>query len=260
MLQQVVRKSQIHNAIVTTCVAVPSLAALIIMAINSRPGEWPCCGAAALIGPFFVLVMLATVFWPHLHPVMQMLKPFGDVRAVAKKIDAELDDARQTVRVGPEYRWDGWKRWHARVAVSRHWVVNASPAAAAVAFLPDVVWVYKQLTVVGGFARGKVAPGVGCHRRDGGHVWFRTETEDDAEVVLEAIVERRPEVLTGFRGEWIDLAKAHPMAQAEEVERRRAAVAKMTPEEREQWIDDRLADLHEAVRRLESAAAATRMV
>ena len=259
MLQQVVRKSQVHNAIVTACVAVPGLGLLIFMSL-SRAGDWVCCGVSALLVGFFPLVMLGTVFWPHLHPLMQMLKPFGDVRDVARKIDAELDDADQTVLVGPDLRWDGWKRWHARVAVSRHWAINLSPAAGAAVFLPDVVWVYKQLTVVGGLARGKVAPGVGCHRRDGGHVWFRTETEDDAEDVLEAILERHPEVLTGFRGEWIDLAKAHAMAQADEVERRRAAVARLTPEERDQWIDDRLAELNAAVRRLESAIQATRMV
>ena len=50
------------------------------------------------------------------------------------------------------------------------------------------------------------------------------------------------------------------MAQVEEVERRRAAVARMTPEERDQWIDERLAELNAAVRRLESATQATRMV
>ena len=178
------------SAIVTACVAVPGLGMLIVVSLNSRPSEWACFGASALLLGFFLLLTLGTVFWPHLHPLMQMLKPFGDVRDVAKKIDAELDDADQTVLVGPDLRWDGWKRWHARVAVSRHWAINLSPAATAVVFLPDLVWVYKQLTVVGALARGKVAPGVGCHRRDGGHVWFRTETEDDAEDVLEAILER----------------------------------------------------------------------
>jgi len=256
MIHRAIRKSQIQGAVIVLILALP--VAILLRFVLIHVDIW-CSGLAVAVMAFLAFLSLTATFWPHLHPLMQMLKPFGDVWAVAAKIDAELADPEHTV-VAPQVRWDGLWRWHPRVGVTRHWVINLSPAAAAVAFLPDIVWVYKQLTVVGGFARGKVAPGVGCHRRDGGHVWFRTECEDDAEAILEAIVERRPDVLTGFRGEWIDLAKASPMAQAEEVERRRTAVAKLTPEEREHWIDDRLTDLHEAVRRLESPAAASRMV
>src|SRR5882672_12500000 len=101
MLHQVVRKSQVQNAIVTAVVAVPGVGLLIFMSL-SRAGDWVCCGASALLLGFFLLLTLGTVFWPHLHPLMQMLKPFGDVRDVAKKIDAELDDVDQTVLVGPD--------------------------------------------------------------------------------------------------------------------------------------------------------------
>jgi hypothetical protein len=260
MIQQVVRKSRVHDRVVLGVVLGPIAVAAAYAAWTSPLNRWVCCGGAALFVGFFTLLSLGTLIWPQLHPQMQMLKPFGDVWEIAKKIDAELADSEHTVVIAPQTKWDGVWRWHARVAVSRHWAVNLSPAAAAVSFLPDLVWVYKQLTVVRGVSRGKIAPGVGVHKRDGGHVWFRTETEDDADVVLEAIVERRPEVLTGFRGEWLDLAKAYPLAQAEEVERRRAAVERLTPQERTRWIDDRLAEADDAVRRVESAAQAARIL
>jgi hypothetical protein len=242
--------------------ALSAPAFVLVAAVAWSDGNvgWLLAPVLAVLG-LILLSCVISVVTPIFHPLMQQLKPFGDPREVATRIDAELKDTEHSVLIGPKRHVTRWGLVNTRrIAVSRHWVVALSPSAPAVVFLPDVVWVYKLLVAGRNPSRWGIDPGVGCHIRNGGFSWFVTKSELDADRLLKTIVIRQPEVLTGFRGEWNDLAKASPTALGETAERRRSELARLSPEAREQWIDERLTELNEFIRRVDSASQAGKLV
>ncbi len=260
MIEREIKRAKWRGAFISVLV-VPTLVLVTLVAWDVGTVGWCCAFPFLVLLGLILLSCLMSIVTPVFHPLMQQLKTFGDPREVANRIDAEMKDTEQRTLIGPDRSLARWGMLNTRrIAVSRHWIVALSPSAPAAVFLPDIVWVYKLLVAGRNPLRGAIHPGVGCHIRNGGFAWFVTETELDADRVLKAMVSRRPEALTGFRAEWNDLAKISPTALSEEAERRRSEVTNLSPEDREQWIDDRLTELNEFIRRVDSASQAGKLV
>jgi hypothetical protein len=260
MIHREIRRAKWRGAIVLG-LNVPAFILVGFIAWDVGAAGWCCASPVLVVLGLILLSCVMSMVTPVFHPLMQQLKPFGEPREVAKRIDAELKDAEHSTFIGPNRSLTAWGMLNTRrISVSRHWVVALSPSAPAVVFLPDVVWVYKLLVAGRNPLRGPVHPGVCCHIRNGGFAWFLTESELDADRLLTAIADRHPEILTGFRAEWNDLAKASPTALAGEVERRRIVVMNLTPEDREKWIDDRSMELNDFVRRVDSSSQVGKLV
>ena len=86
-------------------------------------------------------------------------------------------------------------------------------------------------------SQGRMDHELGCRTWKGDASSFDTWTEGKTDQVLRELLQRRPELLTGYRGAWLDLFENGEAAVAAELDARRQKLAAMMPEEREQWLD-----------------------
>src|SRR2546429_9705988 len=87
MIHRVIRKVRIQGAVVVLILAVPIAIPLRLLVIHAD--GW-CSGFALMVVALLAITALAATIWPQVHPLMQMLKPYGEGGGGATKIDAEL--------------------------------------------------------------------------------------------------------------------------------------------------------------------------
>ena len=254
MLEHLVRINRLQGLLMSVFLLPPAVGATIVsvdVALHQQALALCCLLPCDAFLGLVTLLCLSQVFVPELQPVMQKLKPYGKPREIARQIDAELCDPDRSEIVGRRPWWWGVLGWTQRVAVTQNWVVGLAGNGAAAVHLPQLVWVHKQLIAGRNPLRPRIHTGFGCHLDDGSFHLVYTQTEADADDVLEAIVERRPEALTGFGAACVDLLAQGLQAQVDEVARRREHVRLLCPDDRERWLDERLAELDEFPRRVD---------
>ena len=97
---------------------------------------------------------------------------------------------------------------------------------------------------------------LGCLLRSGDEWLFDTWSEGKTDQVLRELLERRPELLMGYRGQWLDVFQQGDAAVAAELEARRQGIAAMTPEHREKWLDAGWDDCQHFIYRVDRQATA----
>jgi hypothetical protein len=141
--------------------------------------------------------------------------------------------------------------------MSANWLVRLCPGGSAVIHLPDLAWVHKRVVAKSALlSMVRMEEQLGC-RASNGNAWnLETWTELKTDLVLRELLERRPELLTGYRGEWLELAESGEATVAAELQQPREKLAALTPELREQWLDASWDDAQRFVVRIDRQAAA----
>jgi hypothetical protein len=142
------------------------------------------------------------------------------------------------------------------VYITENWLVRLCPGGSAVVHLPDLAWVYRRLIVRSAFlSHGRYEDELACVTRNGEAIVFDTWSPLRTEQVVEAVLERRPEVLTGYIGDWVELA-TKPDSMWVEVQSRRERVAGLSPKARDEWISERWDDCQRYILRQDRQAGA----
>ena len=130
------------------------------------------------------------------------------------------------------------------------------PGESAIVHLPDLAWIYRRLVARSALlSLGRLEDHLTCVLCTGDAFTFDTWSPRRTEQVVETLLERRPEVLTGHLGEWIELAR-QPEALWAELRRRRERMVGMSAEEREEWDADSWEICHDRVLRQDRQAGA----
>jgi hypothetical protein len=219
-----------------------------------------CCASPLLA--FLGLAVLLTLFMalhPAGHQLVTLLASYGPPREVADRIDAELrDPERAVVFGGPRPLLQFWRStWPPHVGVTANWVIGLAPNDYFVIPLPLVGWVYKQYTAGTQPVFPRLRYSVGCQLLTGTGRLVHLNDEEEADEMLRVLLEHRPELLTGFRPERLELAESDPAALREEYARRLAAVRGQSPAERRAWLAERWQELQTWVRRVDPAQEPT---
>jgi hypothetical protein len=228
------------------------LAASFFLALVFTAGFGCCCvlpmpGAPhdmALIVQASVVVVLwcwligrLTLFSPT-QRLRQALDHYGEARRLIKEIDAEWREA-------PEV-WT-WPRWPPRglapafIVLSQNWLIQVRGAGAEAIKLGEVLWIYKRAPRRRAWAwstRQRVRLGCRLRYRGDYYIEGRAQVLDE---LAEELLERRPGLLAGWRSEYVDLMKRGPAALWEAYELRAEKFARLSPDERERWLDEAFA-------------------
>lgn len=194
---------------------------------------------ASILGPM-LLVWLAILYrfrWrSSVRGLTQSLACHGKPDDVLSMIDEELADPRrfELGQLGIEPlspQPDG-------LILTANWLVRLCPSGSVVVAISDIAWIYRRVVASSGMVEmSRFDEQIGLVLTSGQHVHFDSWTANQTDRIIEETLERRPEILTGWRGEWIDLAR-DPVALAAEIETRRARFLTLTPTQREQWMDE----------------------
>jgi hypothetical protein len=143
------------------------------------------------------------------------------------------------------------------VHVTENWLVRLCPGGSAIVHLPDLAWIYRRLIVRSALlSHGRYVDEVACVIRNGEVIVFDTWSPLRTEQVVDALLERRPEVLTGYVGDWVELAAKSDSMWAE-VQARRERVAALSPQARDEWISERWDDCQRYILRQDRQAGAS---
>ncbi len=124
---------------------------------------------------------------PSLHPISRAIAKVDTFDVVVNKIEAEMQ--RPDVNhIGP-------------FTISKSWFFRKYLFGAHVLYLPDLVWVYKQVTQHrhNGIPSGKTYELI-CWKRDGSKLALHTRKKQ-SDQVLEALIQKVPYVIYGFSEE-----------------------------------------------------------
>jgi hypothetical protein len=206
------------------------------------------------------LLVRVVLYWryPERHPLLRNLAPFGPPRRVAAEIDADYT-AGPAVCWGRVPRGPIVARAIARfVVVTPNWFVHCATDVLWAIPLAELGWVYRLVMAEGSFLRHtSFRHAIVVMSRDGSRLLELPARGDvEAEEIAETLIRARPECLTGYRGESLDVS-AKPDELRREVERRREQLARMTAAERANWIDARLDELDDFPRRVDPNAPET---
>jgi hypothetical protein len=209
------------------------------------------CGIAiqfSLIGlPWWWLAFRST-YYTFRHDLEDGLAHYGKPAQLIDAIDEELRDALE------------WYRGHSSdtaglttdfIALTAHWLVQIRPSRAVVLPLNELTWVYKRVIPRRIWVRSNsYRIELGSRLRDGSvcYIEAREEILDD---LAEELLDRRPGLLTGWRGEYFDLAARGPDALAKAHDERAAEFGGLAPEAQEAWLDESFARYEGAVQNVQ---------
>jgi hypothetical protein len=218
-----------------------------------------------IILPVVGLIMIRYIFVAFLpyylplrrHWINRRLQWFGDPATVAREIDSELAAGSYIIR-GKIPKWLPWHSISAHFTVlTASWflhfemVKRISPRLVAIP-LNRIVWIYEQYTIPYDPIR---MPGV----RHGVALvfdWGEAEVVDwraegPARQLVEQLVRRRPELLVGYEGDYIEWRRADLSRLLQCLGERLVQIAAQAPGERESWVLDQLESLNKYPRRVD---------
>jgi hypothetical protein len=180
----------------------------------------------------------------------RQLAPFGPRRAVVERIDADMADDRVAwaVGAGRAARGPVTSSWLRRdlmpaqpsfLALSAEWLLEVRPKRAIVVHLPDLVWVWKRVVAKAvWFGGSQYNFELGCRLADGTERHVRAASEEELDDLVERLLEHRPALLTGWRGDWHTLREQGDAALAQECERRAKDQAALTEDRLDARVDE----------------------
>src|SRR5262249_3246563 len=133
------------------------------------------------------------------------LARYGDANESAKSIDDELRDLRNSFVLGQTTVALGSPQPDCLI-MTENWFVRLCPGGSVIIRLPDLAWVHKRIVMRSALlSQGRMDYELGFRMRNGEACTFDTWTEGKTDQVLRELLQRRPELLIGYRGEWLDL-------------------------------------------------------
>ena len=197
-----------------------------------------CCSfpAMGLLLPWAIF-MYRFVLGSSTRHLRRQLARYGDPDEIMRRIDTELADRDNVFVMGQKSVYMGSPQPDCLV-ITPNWLIRLAPGGSAVIRWPDLAWVHKRVIAKSALlSMHRIEHQLGCRTTDGG-VWnIETWSELKSDQVVRELQERRPELLIGYRGEWLDLAAQGRDAIEAELQRRREQLAAMTSEQREAWLD-----------------------
>jgi hypothetical protein len=124
------------------------------------------------------------------------------------------------------------------ITLTPNWLVQIRSAGAEAIKLGELVWIYKRPPRRRAWAwstRQRVRLGVRLRYRGDYYIEGRAQTLDE---LAEELLERRPGLLAGWRSEYVDLMKRGHAALWDAYEQRAEKFARLSPDERERWLDE----------------------
>jgi len=241
---------------ITLVMALPLACSMYGMVASSHGGGLLCA-----LFPATAIILVYGFAWIRFNRLSSTrgLKPrlarFGLPDEVISRIDDELADPNafflgQASDAFASPQPDS-------VHVTKNWLVRLCPGGSAIVHLPDLAWVYRRLIVRSALlSHGRYEDEVACVIRNGEAIVFDTWSPLRTEQVVEAVLERRPEVLTGYIGDWVELA-TKPDSMWVEVQSRRERVAALSPQARDEWVSERWDECQHYMLRRDRQAGAT---
>jgi hypothetical protein len=265
MLRQLLHNERLRYAwVIAGCLAVSVFVLLvIILPLLATLRRTPTVGALLCIGMLlfgiagiWLVFAYRFYFTSSTRRLAERLARYGELDKVMNEIDAELHSDSQRFLLGQPTFQFGSPQPDCLV-LTENWLVRLCPGASVIVHLPDLVWIHKRIVMRSDLlSHGRMDYELGCRTRNGDDWHFDTWTEGKTDQVLRELLERRPELLTGYRGEWLDLFQQAEASVTAELESRRKKIAAMTPEEREQWLDASWDDCQHFMYRVDRQAAA----
>lgn len=226
----------------TALVAVLATIPLLLLTVGTFPraGLDERIGIVAttgtLIAAGWTAFALRYVIWSPARRLGNLLRRHGPT--VINDIDADL---RATAT-----RWT-YGRWPRSIlysqpdfmAIGAVWLIQMRPGHAELVRLTDLAWVHervvpKRLWGLGDRYRFDLVGRL----RDGSSMSIRADDEAELAELLDELLERRPALLTGWRGDWMALLEAGPNELVAAYEERERQYAALPPEKRESWLDE----------------------
>lgn len=226
-----------------------SLLALVAIAVSvftfqaPYPSFCPIAGVSLLaLGAIFLLANGARwMVRPEEHWLLCGLREHGGTLDVVRTIDAEWSHPETRI-LGSLTNWPAWviDATTSFVVLTQNWLLRVRPGLFQSLPLSRIVWIYKQITA----NRATIAAkpyfyGVGFRRDDGRTTLVELDRESDADMVLEIILQRRPELPVGYIGEWVGAGSSTGQLRQARDDRKKM-LESLADDEREAWMNDRL--------------------
>jgi len=258
MLRRQLLLDRIRTAAFAVCLAVP--AGLLLFAAYRSPGG-PTPFAVYLISAMLVVFSIAQT----VRCAVLLTRPESQwIGKCLRQIDERPWDLAQTI--DDQWRADGvvvegvvpgfhsWMRpdtWF--TVLTADWLIHVSLGRIVILMPDKICWIYRKITASKFTLVGpRYRHAVSCRMADGKTEFdVSAKTEPIALWLAADLVNRRPNVLTGYQGDWVELGITNPPMLAWRAEQRRWEFEALSRAEQALWVDDAVDDLDEFPRRVD---------
>jgi hypothetical protein len=203
------------------------------------------------IGFPWAIFVMRFFFWSSVRGLPKQLAKYGLPSDVAKRIDADLGD-RSAAFVGGQVTEAFFSPQPDCLLLTDQWLVRLCPGGSFVVPLADLAWLWRRAVAKSDpLAMVRMESQIGCRTVAGDVAQFETWTDRRTDAILQELLERKPELLTGYRGEWHDLFALGAEAVRAELQRRRERHDRLSQSEQGEWLDDAMETCHRYVFRLD---------
>lgn len=223
--------------------------------VHAKADLEPCLITGfGFIAIFDVWAVWRFAFHSFLWGLRRQLGPHG-IKTAIKEIDRELADESSMWMVG---RWPGseFSAQPDAFALTKNWLVQFRPRGSVAIHLSELFWIWKR--VVPRFSILAMSPNqyqLGCMLRSGEKRFVVLDTEGELNRLIEELLRRSPALATGWQPKWLDLANLGPKAIESERQARIRAFERLTPSEREAWMDKRWDEIQQTVHFVDPTAS-----
>lgn len=181
----------------------------------------------------------------------KLLARYGPPAMVVKLIDADLGDLSAAFVLGQATEEFSSPQPDCLI-ITDQWLVRLCPGGSVVVPMPDLAWVWRRAVAKSDpLSMVRMESQIGCRTVAGDEWHFETWTGRRTDMILQELLERRPELLTGYRGEWHDLFAQGADAARAELQHRRERYDGLSAEERGEWLDHAIEACHRYLFRLD---------
>jgi hypothetical protein len=186
------------------------------------------------------------IFFSPSRRLERALSRYGQTDRVMGEIDRELRETPVVWLCPQQPRWSS-----TFIALTPNWLIQVRSAGAEVIKLDELVWIYKRaprhrVWVWSTRERARL----GCRLRYRNDYYLEGRARDLDELA-EELLEMRPGLLSGWQSEYVDLLGRGPAALWAAYEKRATEFARLSPDERDAWLDENCARFDAAVLNLE---------
>lgn len=238
-------------------------AVLAAMSISSSPNEMgeilagiSCCSFPLLAGFEILIWSLADQFAPGLTQMRfgVLFAYYGETNDLIRQIDSEFEPGKgHWIRGELPGAFRG--RGNRCAMLGEFWLIVFEPEDFWIVRVPDILWTFKRIVAKPAWWGGERLVFQVCCVMNVDRIYcIPMLNESWADELLQELVERRPEALFGYRGEWRDLAAKGRKAMRAEVARRKEEWNAFDEEGRDDWQMDRRDEAENFVRRVDPLA------